>query len=78
MAAYLSGGIDSGSVTAVAAEQLPYLRTFTVGFDLHSASGLEMGMDERREAEDEGRDGQRDHDRDHTGVLGGPAATSTA
>jgi len=51
VAAYLSGGIDSGSVAAVAAEQLPYLRTFTVGFDLHSASGLEMGMDERREAE---------------------------
>lgn len=51
VAAYLSGGVDSGSVAAVAAEQLPYLRTFTVGFDLHSASGLEMGMDERREAE---------------------------
>ena len=51
VASYLSGGIDSGSVTAVAARQLPYLRTFTVGFDLHSASGLEMGMDERSEAE---------------------------
>ena len=51
VASYLSGGIDSGSVTAVAARQLPYLRTFTVGFDLHSASGLELGMDERTEAE---------------------------
>jgi asparagine synthase (glutamine-hydrolysing) len=51
VAAYLSGGIDSGSIAAVAAEQLPYLRTFTVGFDLHSASGLELAMDERREAE---------------------------
>ena len=51
VASYLSGGIDSGSVTAIAARQLPYLRTFTVGFDLHSASGLELGHDERAEAE---------------------------
>ncbi|WP_430397223.1 asparagine synthase (glutamine-hydrolyzing) [Ferrovibrio sp.] len=51
VASYLSGGIDSGSVTAVAASQLRNLRTFTVGFDLNSASGIEMGMDERREAE---------------------------
>ncbi len=51
VASYLSGGIDSGSVTAVAAKQLRNLRTFTVGFDLNSASGIEMGMDERREAE---------------------------
>ncbi len=49
--AYLSGGLDSGSITAIAARQIPYLRTFTVGFDLHSASGLELGMDERDAAE---------------------------
>lgn len=49
--AYLSGGMDSGSVTAVAATQLPYLKTFTCGFDLHSASGLELGFDEREKAE---------------------------
>jgi asparagine synthase (glutamine-hydrolysing) len=49
--AYLSGGMDSGSITAVAAKQLPYLKTFTCGFDLHSASGLEMGFDEREAAE---------------------------
>lgn len=49
--AYLSGGIDSGSIAAIAARQIPYLRTFTVGFDLHSASGLELGMDERGAAE---------------------------
>ncbi len=48
---YLSGGIDSGSITAVAAEQIKNLRTFTVGFDLNSASGIELGMDERQEAE---------------------------
>jgi asparagine synthase (glutamine-hydrolysing) len=48
---YLSGGMDSGSITAVAATQLPYLKTFTCGFDLHSASGIEMGFDEREKAE---------------------------
>lgn len=48
---YLSGGMDSGSITAVAATQLPYLKTFTCGFDLHSASGLEISFDEREKAE---------------------------
>jgi len=48
---YLSGGTDSGSITALAAQQLPYMRTFTVGFDLNSASGVEMGYDERAAAE---------------------------
>jgi asparagine synthase (glutamine-hydrolysing) len=49
--AYLSGGMDSGSITAIAAKQLPYIKTFTCGFDLHSASGLELGFDEREKAE---------------------------
>lgn len=49
--AYLSGGMDSGSLTAIAASQLPYLKTFTCGFDLNSASGLELAFDERRTAE---------------------------
>ena len=49
--AYLSGGMDSGSITAIAARALPYLSTFTGGFDLTSASGLELGFDERRKAE---------------------------
>jgi asparagine synthase (glutamine-hydrolysing) len=48
---YLSGGMDSGSVTAVAAPRLDNPRTFTVGFDMHSASGLEQGFDERERAE---------------------------
>ena len=49
--AYLSGGMDSGSITAVAARLLPHLSTFTGGFDLTSASGMELGWDERRKAE---------------------------
>jgi len=49
--AYLSGGMDSGSITAVAAKQLPHMKTFTCGFDLHSASGLELSFDEREKSE---------------------------
>lgn len=48
---YLSGGMDSGSITALAARQMPFMRTFTVGFDLNSASGVELGFDERAKAE---------------------------
>ena len=48
---YLSGGMDSGSITAIAAGQIPCLRTFTCGFDLSSASGIEMSYDERSRAE---------------------------
>lgn len=49
--AFLSGGIDSGSIAAVAARRIPFMRTFTCGFDLHSASGLELAFDEREKAE---------------------------
>jgi asparagine synthase (glutamine-hydrolysing) len=49
--AYLSGGMDSGAITAIAASQLPYLKTFTCGFDMRSASGIEFGSDEREKAE---------------------------
>lgn len=48
---YLSGGMDSGSITAIAATQLPYMKTFTCGFDLNSASGIEISFDERQKAE---------------------------
>jgi asparagine synthase (glutamine-hydrolysing) len=49
--AYLSGGMDSGSITAIATQQFPNLKTFTCGFDLSSASGIELGFDERIKAE---------------------------
>ena len=49
--AYLSGGMDSGSITAIASQQLSNLKSFTVGFDLSSASGLELSFDERQKAE---------------------------
>lgn len=49
--AYLSGGMDSGAITSVASKALPHLHTFTCGFDLSSASGMELYFDERSEAE---------------------------
>ncbi len=49
--AYLSGGVDSGSISAIAARENPYIKSFTCGFDLNSASGLELAFDERPKAE---------------------------
>jgi asparagine synthase (glutamine-hydrolysing) len=51
LGAYLSGGMDSGGITAIAARGRPNLASFTAGFDLSSASGLELHFDERRSAE---------------------------
>ncbi|MBY0437230.1 MAG: asparagine synthase (glutamine-hydrolyzing) [Burkholderiales bacterium] len=51
LGSYLSGGMDSGSLTALAARELPYIKSFTCGFDLNSASGVELGFDERATAE---------------------------
>jgi asparagine synthase (glutamine-hydrolysing) len=51
LGAYLSGGMDSGSITAIAAQSYPNLKTFTCGFDLSSASGIELTFDERTKAE---------------------------
>lgn len=48
---YLSGGMDSGSITAVAASQIKDLKTFTIGFDMNNVSGLELAFDERAKAE---------------------------
>jgi asparagine synthase (glutamine-hydrolysing) len=50
LGSYLSGGIDSGSVTAVASRKISDLKTFTIGFDMSSASGLELAFDEREKA----------------------------
>ncbi len=48
---YLSGGIDSGSITAVAAKIIPDIKTFTCGFDKSSTMGMEASFDERENAE---------------------------
>lgn len=51
LGSYLSGGMDSGTLSALAATELPYIKTFTCGFDLSSASGIELTFDERTKAE---------------------------
>jgi asparagine synthase (glutamine-hydrolysing) len=48
---YLSGGMDTGSISAVAARHIPELHTFTCGFDLPpDRSELEAFFDEREES----------------------------
>ncbi len=48
---YLSGGMDSGSVTAEASRHVSRLTTFTCGFDMSEVTGVESNYDERRDAE---------------------------
>lgn len=49
--AYLSGGMDSGSIASVASEEVDRLSTFTCGFDMSEVTGREVNFDERRDAE---------------------------
>ncbi|MBX6322466.1 MAG: asparagine synthase (glutamine-hydrolyzing) [Rhodospirillaceae bacterium] len=49
--AYLSGGMDSGSLVAGAARRIPRLATFTAGFEMSAVDGIESTFDERRAAE---------------------------
>lgn len=49
--AYLSGGLDSASMALYASEVRPHIKTFTTGFDMSTASGLEAGFDEREKSE---------------------------
>ncbi len=48
---YLSGGMDSGSITAIASSLSKRFTTFTCGFDMSAATGREANFDERRDAE---------------------------
>ena len=48
---YLSGGMDSGSITAVASKHVDRLSTFTCGFDMSEVTGREANFDERKDAE---------------------------
>lgn len=47
---YLSGGMDSGTIAYISSLNLTSLKTFTCGFDVSTASGLELAFDERKEA----------------------------
>ena len=47
---FLSGGIDSSSIVSLASKNNKELKTFTLGFDLSSAKGIELSFDEREQA----------------------------
>lgn len=49
--AYLSGGMDSGAIVALASKRVPRIQTFTAGFELSRVDGIEATFDERRAAE---------------------------
>lgn len=48
---YLSGGMDSGSLVALARRHAPRMQTFTAGFEMSRVQGAETLFDERRAAE---------------------------
>jgi len=51
LGAYLSSGMDSGAITAIASLSAREFKTFTCGFDMSGASEAERSFDERAEAE---------------------------
>jgi asparagine synthase (glutamine-hydrolysing) len=59
--AYLSGGMDSASLVVLAGRRIPHIHTFTAGFDVTDASPLEVGADERADAEVVARDVGTEH-----------------
>ncbi len=48
---YLSGGMDSGTVTAITSSIFGQISTFTIGFDLSEAAAHELSFDERKLAQ---------------------------
>ena len=47
----LSGGMDSGSILALASQERDRLSTFTIGYHMDSVDGFEANYDERESAE---------------------------
>ncbi len=48
---FLSGGMDSGTITCIASGRYPHIKTFTCGYDMSKATGNELGFDERNKSE---------------------------
>jgi len=48
---FLSGGMDSGTITCIASKSFPHMKTFTCGYDMSRAVGNELGFDERNKSE---------------------------
>jgi asparagine synthase (glutamine-hydrolysing) len=51
LGAYLSGGMDSGSIVAIASQEMERMSTFTCGWHMGGVEGVEASFDERVEAE---------------------------
>lgn len=49
--AYLSGGMDSGTLVALAQPHIGRMQTFTAGFEMSQVEGIEASFDERKAAE---------------------------
>jgi len=49
--AYLSGGMDSGSIVAIASNRVERMHTFTCGWHMGGVEGVEKSFDERVQAE---------------------------
>lgn len=45
---FLSGGMDSGTITCVASRLIPHIHTFTCGYDMSRANSQESCFDERK------------------------------
>ena len=59
--AYLSGGLDSGSVVKMASREIPHMKTFTCGWHMHGVEGAEALFDERTQAEAVAHDCHTEH-----------------
>lgn len=58
---FLSGGMDSGTITCIASRTFPHIKTFTCGYDMASANQTEAHFDERRKTEIMARAFQTEH-----------------
>lgn len=45
---FLSGGMDSGTITCIASRKIPHINTFTCGYDMSRANKEEEHFDERK------------------------------
>lgn len=48
---FLSGGMDSGTITCIASRAIPHIKTFTCGYDMSKANEQEKRFDERGKTE---------------------------
>lgn len=58
---FLSGGMDSGTITCIASRIYPHIKTFTCGYDMANANQAETHFDERCKTEIMARAFQTEH-----------------